>query len=38
MSLDSETATIKFVKFNNSYAVTINEDGRLEFIMPVMIR
>lgn len=38
MSLDSETATIKFVNFNNSYAVTIDEDGRLEFIMPVMIR
>lgn len=38
MSLDSETATIKFVKFNSSYAVTIDEDGRLEFIMPVMIR
>ena len=38
MSLDSEATTIKFVKFNSSYAVTINEDGRLEFIMPVMIR
>lgn len=37
-SLGTEKATIRFISFNKTYAVSIVEGNQLEFIMPVMIR